>query len=49
MEDVKNAAGVSMPHDKGYKKSLSDPGQFLHFLQKYIGADCFPYAKTGRT
>ncbi|MCI9651777.1 MAG: Rpn family recombination-promoting nuclease/putative transposase [Lachnospiraceae bacterium] len=32
-------AGVSMPHDKGYKKSLSRPEEFLHFLKKYIGAD----------
>ncbi|MBD5461398.1 MAG: Rpn family recombination-promoting nuclease/putative transposase, partial [Lachnospiraceae bacterium] len=39
MDDRKNAPGISMPHDKGYKKSLSDPRQFLHFLQKYIGAD----------
>lgn len=39
MEDRKNASGVFRPHDKGYKKSLSDPRQFLHFLQKYIGAD----------
>lgn len=30
---------VSMPHDKGYKKSLSRPKEFLHFLRKYVGAD----------
>ena len=29
---------VSMPHDKGYKKSLSRPGEFLHFLRKYVRA-----------
>ena len=30
---------VKMPHDKGYKRSLSNPKEFLHFLQKYVGAD----------
>lgn len=30
---------VSMPHDKGYKKSLSRPSEFLHFLKKYVKAD----------
>lgn len=30
---------IAAPHDKGYKKDLSSPGEFLHFLQKYIGAD----------
>lgn len=29
--------GISMPHDKGYKKSLSRPAEFLHFLKKYVG------------
>ncbi len=29
---------VSMPHDKGYKRKLSKPGEFLHFLKKYVGA-----------
>ena len=24
---------------QGYKKSLSRPEEFLHFLKKYIGAD----------
>ena len=28
---------VHTPHDKGYKKSLSNPKEFLHFLQKYVG------------
>ena len=32
-------ASVRMPHDKGYKKSLSRPGEFLHFLKKYVKAD----------
>lgn len=32
-------ATVNTPHDKGYKKSLSKPAEFLHFLRKYIGAD----------
>ena len=35
----KDKPGVSMPHDKGYKKSLSRPSEFLHFLKKYVGAD----------
>ena len=30
---------VSTPHDKGYKKSLSRPSEFLHFLKKYVKAD----------
>lgn len=30
---------VNMPHDKGYKKSLSKPSEFLHFLKKYVKAD----------
>ena len=30
---------IYKPHDKGYKKSLSKPGEFLHFLRKYVGAD----------
>ena len=32
-------ASVRIPHDKGYKKSLSRPGEFLHFLKKYVKAD----------
>lgn len=45
---IKKAAGelpekersrVSTPHDKGYKKSLSRPSEFLHFLRKYVKAD----------
>ena len=35
----KDKPGVSMPHDKGYKKSLSRPSEFLHFLKKYVKAD----------
>ena len=38
-EPKQEPSAVSAPHDKGYKKSLSQPGEFLHFLQKYIGAD----------
>ena len=30
---------VSTPHDKGYKKNLSRPAEFLHFLKKYVKAD----------
>ena len=30
---------LSTPHDKGYKRNLSNPKEFLHFLQKYIGDD----------
>ena len=32
-------SGISTPHDKGYKKSLSRPSEFLHFLKKYVKAD----------
>lgn len=41
MENMTKLEGttVSMPHDKGYKKELSRPGEFLHFLKKYIGED----------
>lgn len=35
----KETKEVKMPHDKGYKRSLSHPKEFLHFLQKYVGAD----------
>ena len=38
-EPKQEPSAVSAPHDKGYKKSLSQPGEFLHFLQKYRGAD----------
>lgn len=31
--------GISTPHDRGYKKSLSRPSEFLHFLKKYVKAD----------
>ena len=30
---------VNSPHDKGYRKSLSNPKEFLHFLRKYVKAD----------
>ncbi|MCI9144291.1 MAG: Rpn family recombination-promoting nuclease/putative transposase [Lachnospiraceae bacterium] len=30
---------VNTPHDKGYRKSLSNPKEFLHFLKKYVGDD----------
>lgn len=33
------AGRINTPHDKGYKKSLSRPAEFLHFLKKYVGAD----------
>lgn len=35
----KESSGISTPHDRGYKKSLSRPGEFLHFLKKYVRAD----------
>ncbi|MBP3421550.1 MAG: Rpn family recombination-promoting nuclease/putative transposase [Lachnospiraceae bacterium] len=28
---------ITMPHDKGYKKDLSVPKEFLHFIKKYAG------------
>lgn len=34
-EETKN---VQLPHDKGYKRSLSNPREFLHFMKKYVGA-----------
>ena len=30
---------VHTPHDKGYKRRLSNPREFLHFLRKYVKAD----------
>lgn len=38
MKEPKTQAEISVnePHDKGYKKSLSKPGEFLHFLRKYV-------------
>ena len=30
---------VHNPHDKGYKKNLSYPKEFLHFLKKYVKED----------
>ena len=35
----KGQPGVNTPHDKGYKKRLSRPSEFLHFLKKYVKAD----------
>ena len=32
-------AEVDKPHDKGYRKRLSNPKEFLHFLRKYVKAD----------
>ena len=34
-----DSPGVTTPHDNGYKKSLSRPSEFLHFIKKYIRAD----------
>lgn len=31
-----NGETVHNPHDKGYKKDLSHPKEFLHFLKKYV-------------
>ena len=30
---------VRQPHDKGYKRDLRNPKEFLHFLKKYVGAE----------
>lgn len=30
---------VQKPHDRGYKRDLSNPDEFLHFLQKYVNAE----------
>lgn len=30
---------VNKPHDKGYKRDLRNPKEFLHFLKKYVKAD----------
>ena len=30
---------TSKPHDKGYKKDLKKPSEFLHFLKKYVDAE----------
>lgn len=38
---------VNAPYDKGYKRSLSHPKEFLHFLKKYIGADCILQRRCG--
>lgn len=34
-----NEVTVHNPHDKGYKRDLSVPAEFLHFLQKYVGEE----------
>ena len=39
MSQTEAVKRVNTPHDKGYKKSLSNPKEFLHFLQKYIGEE----------
>lgn len=39
MSNVVTGKQVNAPHDKGYKKSLSKPREFLHFLKKYVRAD----------
>lgn len=39
MTATEESKNVHTPHDKGYKKSLSNPKEFLHFLQKYIGEE----------
>lgn len=36
---MKKTKELQMPHDRGYKRDLSNPEEFLHFLQKYIGED----------
>lgn len=39
MKEKEELSSTHLPHDKGYKKSLSQPKEFLHFLKKYVGAD----------
>lgn len=39
MKETKELKKTPMPHDRGYKRSLSNPHEFLHFIRKYIGAD----------
>ena len=39
VKENENKKNVHNPHDKGYKKDLSRPSEFIHFLKKYIGAD----------
>lgn len=34
-----NGETVYNPHDKGYKRDLSNPKEFLHFLKKYVKED----------
>ena len=30
---------INKPHDKGYKRDLGNPNEFLHFLKKYVNAE----------
>ncbi len=39
MNEKEEVKTVHAPHDRGYKRSLSQPGEFLHFLKKYVKAD----------
>jgi hypothetical protein len=39
LKQEQSEPGISTPHDRGYKKSLSRPSEFLHFLKKYVKAD----------
>jgi len=36
MDEKDGNKNVHTPHDRGYKRSLSHPGEFLHFLKKYV-------------
>lgn len=39
MNEKEELKPTHTPHDKGYKRSLSKPKEFLHFLKKYVRAD----------
>ena len=39
MKEKEGWKNVHAPHDRGYKRSLSQPREFLHFLKKYVKAD----------
>ena len=39
MNEKEELRTVHTPHDRGYKRSLSQPREFLHFLKKYVKAD----------
>lgn len=39
MSKNKETGKIPQPHDRGYKRSLSQPGEFLHFLKKYVRAE----------